>query len=312
MKKDKQRTMFYRRATWVKGHEKNLENELKAVHKSLSTTKQRTFPYNQGEIQGLSFEEAADGISIHIASYVPQQATSLVPTPSSDQEKNTATQPPPENHNFMEGDIFVSIRGNHIVLCPSGARESVAVNYINGVLDRGGKTKIVSNLSIEPVANVDKLKIISNEGVKKLSMNASLYEATTDYAERTTTKMTWLNSVAEEVYTLFSSECNHDIKDISELENVSVKLEISFNSRKKGGTVGKEVLGKAATKVISEEDGEGFQIITGGGNKLSATSIRINEKAIFKSHGNSIERVDAWTSLKTYLDSLQKNGALEQ
>lgn len=304
--------MFYRRAAWVQGKNGNLESELIAAHKTLSTTATRTFPHNDGEMQGLSFELSEKGLCIHIASYVPHQSTSLVPFPSNAQTKNTTPQSPPESHSYLEGDIFAVIRGNHIVLCPSGARETVAVSYITHALRKSGKEKLITKFSVEPVVNIDKLKIIQKEGVKKISLNASLYEASTDYLERKTTKMNLLNGLASEVLTLFSNDNDERLRDIGEFENLSVRVEISFDSRKRGGELGRERLEKTAEKVISDNEDDGFQITTASGKKFTPNAIRINESVNIKSFGNSVDRIDAWNELKKYLDSLHESGALAQ
>lgn len=312
MKTEKQRTMFYRRAAWIVGKGGNLEKELKAAHENLSSTAERTFPHNEGEMQGLSFESSDQGFCMHIASYVPHQATSLVPFPSRAPAKNTTPQSPPDKHNYLEGDIFVVVRGNHIVLCPSGARESAAISYVTHALRKSGKEKLITRFSVEPVVNIDKLKMIQQEGVKKIALNASLYEASTEYLERKTTKMTLLNGLATEVLTLFSKDNDDRLKDVSEFENLSVRVEISFDSRKKGGEVGRERLERTAEKVISDNEDDGFQITTGSGKKFTPNSIRINESVILSAFGNSVEREKAWDSLKKYLDSLSESGALEQ
>ncbi|MEK8086889.1 hypothetical protein WNB94_10750 [Aquabacterium sp. A3] len=312
MKTEKQRTMFYRRAAWIAGKSGNLEKELKVAHKILSSTAERTFPHNEGEMQGLSFENSDQGFCMHIASYVPHQATSLVPFPSRASARNTTPQSPPDKHNYLEGDIFVVIRGNHIVLCPSGARESVAISYMTHALRRSGKDKLITHFSVEPVVSIDKMKIIQQEGVKKIALNASLYEASTDYLERKTTKMTLLNGLANEVLTLFAKDDDDRLKDVDEFENLSVRVEISFDSRKRGGEIGRERLERTAEKVISDNEDDGFQIITGGGKKFTPNSIRINEPVSLSVFGNSVEREKAWDSLKKYLDSLHESGALEQ
>lgn len=312
MKTEKQRTMFYRRAAWIAGKSGNLEKELKAAHKILSSTAERTFPHNEGEMQGLSFEPSDQGFCMHIASYVPHQATSLVPFPSRASVKNTTPQSPPDKHNYLEGDIFVVIRGNHIVLCPSGARESVAISYMTHALRRSGKDKLITHFSVEPVVSIDKLKIIQQEGVKKIALNASLYEASTDYLERKTTKMTLLNGLATEVLTLFAKDNDDRLKGVGEFENLSVRVEISFDSRKRGGEIGRERLERTAEKVILDNEDDGFQIITGSGKKFAPNSIRINESVGLSVFGNSVEREKAWDSLKKYLDSLHESGALEQ
>lgn len=312
MAKEKFRTLFYRRVAWLNGSSDVMQRHLSKAHDSLDSTQKRTFPHGEGEIQGLTVETRKAGLFFHIASYTPHQPTSLVPFPSKAKSKDTSPEPPPDRHNYLEGDIFFLVSGNNIVLCPSGAHESVAISYIKHVLRKSGKEEHITRFHIDPVAKIDKVKLIKQEGVKKISLNASLYEASVEYMERKTTKMNLLNGVAEEVLALFSKDSNKDLQEIKEMENLSVKLEISFDSRKKGGDVGRERLEKTANMLVADDEDQGFSIVTGSGKRLTADEIRISDKVKLSAHGNSVFRSDAWTSLEKYLDDLDELGMLEQ
>lgn len=289
-----------------------MESRLRIAHESLTSTAQRTFSYGDGELQGLAWDSRPFGLCVHVASYVPHQPTSLVPFPSRAKIKDTSTEPPPADHNYLEGDLFFVLSKNDLVICPSGARESVAVSYIDHILRKVGLEKLTTQYSIEPVANVDKVKLLKSEGVKKISLNASLYEATMEYTERQTTKMTLLHGLASEFVALFAEDKRIDLQNVGERENLSVKIEISFDSRKRGGEVGQQRLESAATKMIQEDDGDGFSIITGGDKKLTSDEIRINQKIVLPAHGNSVSRQEAWSSLAGYLNDLKESGTLQQ
>jgi len=304
--------MFYRRVAWSTGARGNLERHLRDAHNELRTTQQRTFAYGNGELQGLAWEPKQFGLCVHIASYVPRQPTSLVPLPSKARSRDTSQELPPPDHNFLEGDIFFVLSGNHLVLCPSGARESVAISYIDHILRKVGRGDLANRISVEPIANIDKIKLLKSEGVKKIALNASLYEATMDYTERTTTKMTLLNGLAEEFVALFAEDKNRKLREIDELENLSIRVEISFDARKRGGEIGRERLEAAASRLLDDDEAEGFSIITNEDKKLTADQIRINQKVSLPAHGNSVSRHEAWSSLAGYLEDLKVTGTLQQ
>jgi hypothetical protein len=312
MIKEKSRTLFYRRVVWLNGASGSLQKHLSKAHDTLVTTHDRTFPHRDGEIQGLTVEKRNSGLFVHLAYYTPHQATSLVPSPSKAKSKDTSPEPPPNKHEYLEGDIFFLVAGNHLVLCPSGTRESVALSYIKHVLRKTGKEKLLTRFNIEPVAKIDKVKLLQQEGVKKVSLNASLYEATMEYAERKTTKMNLLHGVAEEVLALFAEDRNKELQKIGEMENLSVKLEISFDSRKKGGTLGRERLEKTASMLIADDEDKGFTIVTGNGKRLTADEIRISDKVKLAPHGNSVFRSNTCEALEQYLSDLKESGMLEQ
>lgn len=311
MSKVKSRTLFYRRVAWTNGLTASLEKYITEAHEKLTTTHDRTFSHGDGEIQGLIVERRKSGLFFHLAFYTPHQPTSLVPFPSHARSKDTSQQSPPDKHNYLEGDIFFILDQNHIVLCPSGARESIALSYINHVLRKTGNEKLLLHFSIEPVAEFDKVKLLQQEGVKSLSLNASLYEATVEYVGRKTTRMNLLHGVTEELLSLFAKDDNSALQEIGEMENLSVKLEISFDSRKKGGALGRERLERTAGMLIADDE-DGFSIITGNGKRLTANEIRISDKVMLTSHGNSVFRVSACDALEKYLEDLKDSGMLMQ
>lgn len=212
----------------------------------------------------------------------------------------------------MDGDIFFLIHKNHVVLCPSGAREKAATLFIDHVLRKAGQEDLTSKFSIEPVADIDKVKLLRQEGVKKLTMKESLYEASIDYVERTTTKKKLFNAFAKEFLAFFADDDDEQLHDINEKENLTVNIEISFDSRKKGGDVGKKRIKEAAHKIIQDDDDSLFSIVTGSGKELNANEIRLSEKTNIKKHGNSVNRDDAWQKLYSYFLDLKHLGMLEQ
>jgi hypothetical protein len=313
--KTKQRTLFYRRVVWPGKNSNNLEKLLVSAHQILTTTKKRTFPYNEVEIQGMKIKHDRDvGFFCHVASYVPGQSTSLVPSPADVKETDPLPQAPPNRHNFMEGDIFFLVNGDHIVLCPSGVRESIAVAYISNILQNSFNEGTVPIYSIEPIADVNKVNLLRQEGVKKIAMNASLYDASVDYIERKTVQGKIFSTAAKEILALFSLDNDLELREIDKKENLTVRVEISFDSRKKGGEIGKRRIESVANKIINDSDdgGDGFSIITTTGKRLTLDEVRLSEKATIAILGNSISRLDAWELLEQYMYSLKIKGMLEQ
>ena len=309
--KMKNRTILYRRAVWFDDSITSLQEYMIAAHEHLNTTQKKTFPYADGEIQGLHTKSDESGFFLQVAFYTPQQPTSIVPFPSSAEQYALASpEPPPDNYNYMSGDIFFLVKNNHIVLCPSGLRENVAVSYIKEILKRLHSDDIVDKLTVEPVANLDKLEIIKAEGVKRVTLNASLYEASMNYASRNTAKSKISSGIANEIKSLFTKDPEYS--SIDEKENLSVKLEISFDSRKKHGELGQKRIDKIANMLISEDEDQGFAILTSTGKRMTAKEIRIRERCNLPSYGNSVERSSAYRALKDYLNKLQTTGLLEQ
>jgi hypothetical protein len=95
-----------------------------------------------------------------------------------------------------------------------------------------------------------------------------------------------------------------------------VKLEISFDQRRKGGELGRERLQAAAKSFLGAptegDDDAGFTIVTGSGKRLTAAEIRVSDSRDFNPYGNSIFRIDAFEALLSYYEELEASGVLEQ
>jgi hypothetical protein len=111
---------------------------MREAHTSLGSSADRLLDYGDGKLQGMDCPHGRPAVVIHVAAFIPDQPASLVPSPSvAKSVLNTSDQPPPKGHNFLEGDIFILISENHLILCPSGLRESAALHYVSWMLEHG-------------------------------------------------------------------------------------------------------------------------------------------------------------------------------
>lgn len=195
--KKRSRTLTYRRIHWFEGQKQTMQGKIESAHQALTSTQDRTFQHGDGEIQGIRVEKRAGSLLIHLTEYTPHQPTSLVPFPSQVPVSETSERAPPRKHHYLEGDIFFLLRGNHFILCPSGARESAAESYLKYVLRAVDQEELITQFEISSVADVDKAKLIKTEGVRKIGLKASLYEATQEYIERKTTRLSLLGELAD-------------------------------------------------------------------------------------------------------------------
>lgn len=313
MKSTKERTIYYRRVNWLGRKNKRLGKYLMDAHVNLASTKKRTFHHGDGEIQGINWSSSpvSNGILFHIAEYVPHQSTSLVPFPSSQRKDKTTAYPPPDKNNFLVGDIFCLLSGNHLLLCPSGAREAVADSYVRYMLRANGNEGLLPEFEISAIANINQISYIKQHGIKSIELDASLYEATMDYTQRKTIRETIMKDISDNFLSLFANDPNAELRGITDKENLQVKLIISFDKRK-SGDIGQERLIKASTDIVASGEVDGFKIVTGDNQKFSPDSIRICDKFKIQQYGASVDRDSAWKMLEEYYTQLQERGVLQQ
>ncbi len=198
----KERTLYYRRVRWLSNGGHELQAYTDRAHRRLRTTAQRTFDYRDGQLQGIKYhhERGASASFLHITYYVPKQPTSLVPDPGAVQSADTVSRNPPPRHSYMEGDVFMLIKGNDVILCSSGAREGAAKRYLAAILDKCG---VDDPFDLDQVANLDKVAMLQQEGVKRIRLGSSVSKASCDYLERKTKKTELMGKVAEKNHAYF-------------------------------------------------------------------------------------------------------------
>ena len=118
-------------------------------------------------------------------------------------------------------------------MCPSGARESVAELYINNIIDKHFNKNISNNLSFEAVAKVSKIRMIQEEGVKEIILNASLYDASVQEINEKKPNVSDLRKyLADQIEQIFARDAN--LKEIKEKENLNIKISIKSEERRVG------------------------------------------------------------------------------
>ena len=319
----KNKKFYYRRAKWDEQGKQSLERILIDAHESLDTVGKRTFnaASSGAEIRGASFKNDK-GLYLQIASYVPGEATSIIDKSKRAKQSNVTAQIAPDGKDYLDGEVFVYVKGNHVILCPSGVRENVVETYIWHILRAVEKKDIAKTFELDRVAKTNKLRMIKEEGVKEIDLNASLYEASLIHMDKDNPKISgWKKSMANQLSAIFGKD--KELREIKEKENINVKITLKYDgaeARKhtkdpEFGKTGKKRLEKTAEQVISEFDKEhenGFVIVTGAGNRITSDEIRVSDSFRIETLGKSLSKAATWTKLKEYHDRLDSDGVFKQ
>jgi len=318
----KNKKLYYRRAKWEGQAKKTLQAYLSEAHDLLDTVGKRSFAISHGaEIRGANYKND-NGLYLQIASYIPGEATSIIDKNKAAKQSNISAKPAPTGADYLAGDVFVYINGNHVILCPSGAREKVVETYFWHILRAIDKKDMAKTFELDKVARTSKLRMIKEEGVDEIELNTSLYEASLIHMDKTKPKVSGIKkSIANQVSAIFGKDSN--LNEIKERENLNVKVSIKFDGREaqkhkkepKFGEVGKKRLEKTAEQIIAEfeaDNDNGFVIVTGANNRITSEEIRISDSFRIKTLGKSISKEATWVKLKQYYDRLNTEGVFKQ
>lgn len=320
----RQRKLYYRRAEWseMDHSQHTLEDILKDAHEQNENVSSRIFPGLSGsEVKGASYIYDEKGIFIQIASYTPGQETSTIENSREAPESNVTPQEAPDGKDFLDGEVFALVKDNHVIFCPSGARESTADYYFKEMINKSDHVDITHTLELDKIAKASKVSMLEKEGVKGIELDCSLYEASLMHIKEKEKDVSGIMSkIAGELKSIFDNDPT--LKEIEEKENLNIKLSVTYDGREAlrnykdtdFGVRGKERLKKTSSKLLRDidEDNDGFTIITGRGNKITASEIRIAETKKIKTLGKSICKVDARVQMHAYYEELKNTGVLQQ
>ncbi|KYL34523.1 hypothetical protein A2I96_15335 [Pseudoalteromonas tetraodonis] len=314
--------LYYRRAQWDGKVKRTLESLIAEAHKSFPTVGERTFIKSTGEVRCAS-DKVDKGIYLHIAGYKPGESTSTIEVDRGLSESSVYTEIPPTGKDYLDGDIFAYVTGNHVLFCTSGLREGNLRYYLQKIIGRLGHIEIEQSFSLMKVANTDKIAMIQKEGVKEIKLNVSLYEASLVHANKKANEPSGIcATVANELKAIFSNDPK--LSQISELENLNVGLSLSFdgasarkNTKKADfGENGKLRLLKTAEALIRDcdpdLDEDEFVIITNKQNEIRASEINITSPVKIQKHGKSVSKIGAWENLRAYYNGLKELGSLSK
>ncbi|PKG73158.1 hypothetical protein CXF86_19095 [Shewanella sp. GutCb] len=319
----KNKSLYYRRANFgILTAQNTLQKMLINCLDATETVGSRTFAGGQGtEIRCSNEKDDSKGLYLQITTYTPGQATSTIEKDRKRKLSIVDEEDAPIGKDFVDGEGFVFVNGNNIIICMSNARESLISKYFKALLESQNYVQEATNLELEIVANIDRLKMIKKEGVKEFTLGCSLYDAS---LQRLRNKDSHISSVLGKIVDQFESVFSNDdtLKDIDDKENLDIKVSISFdgmaartkeNKKIEGyGESGKARLLASAESLLNDEDAPEFTIVTGNGNVITPELIRVSDTKKINTLGKSLMKGDAWSKLYLYYSELKADGILEQ
>lgn len=317
MVKDRQKTLRYRRAVFLQPANgsavaaETLESYLRRAHRECSTVARRRAQFDGGYILEVRYARRRHNIGtfIHLAAYTEEEPASVVPRATgTEDEAPVSTTPPPRGADFMDGDLLLVVAGNEVLLCGTSLHESRFEHYCASIFNAIDLPPAASMFKLSPVADVDMVVVVENEGVKSISLDATAFSASIERAGRQSIRRNVSDGVQEIVRALFGSD--DQLQDVYQRENVSAEIVFKFDKRKKGGEVGQERMAALATQLLDEPT-DGFTIKTFGNTTLRHGDITLQKVVKIPANGKTVDRELAFHELAAYYNELKAAGQLD-
>jgi hypothetical protein len=209
----------------------------------------------------------------------------------------------------MDGDLLLLVSGNNVVFCASTLHERKFEQYCASIFNQAELDPTAAMFELAPVANANKLEIIENEGVKAITLDATMFAASADNISRRSIRRTLNSGMIELIHALFGKDAELD--EIRSKENLSAQLVIKFDSRRQGGELGQERITDLAKRLIDEPT-DGFRIQTKENTSFGHDEITLQKAVAIRAEGKTVQRDAAFAELAAYMEELRDAGHLER
>jgi hypothetical protein len=307
----REKTLSYRRAAWLDDIQNiTLERCLRDAHQNLKTVEERTIVHSGHHTKSLKPRElSAGGIFLHLAVDTPGEYASVVPDGKpGDAELDLAVAEPPADGEWLDGDAFLFVRQNHLCMCSTGLRDAAVAAFIYDLFRKADIRRDAIRFQLLKVADVSKLKMLHQQGVKEIELKATVFQATADYERRKAHAYGIVGAAAKQ-FKVFQKKPNDYTRDGLQVV-LSIKSDHRFRKDFKIGE--KQIEDVAADIVKNAEDADEFTIITKTGQKIGPKEIFLRSKVLIDGEGKTVDRDKAWRELSSFYKKLHDTGLLEQ
>ena len=180
------------------------------------------------------------GILLHLTADTPGEAASVVKSHQDEADNvETGTAPAPDQTEYMDADAFILIVSDDVFMCTSGFREKAVRFVLAKLMYKAGITEFSDQFDLIPSANMDKIKLIEQEGVAEIDIRASMYAASGSYIAQKKTSTNFMAGVSNIVAALAGSQDDEVQIDGSAEDDVKISVVLKGSGRfRKGILVG--------------------------------------------------------------------------
>lgn len=330
--KQKKRTIYYFRCGFTKINEVNVTETLESMVNSawgkLNSTQERTFYLGEDRsMVGMKLSQLDAKLStgnktctlFSVGMYEEGASANTIDKPSvTTDELEAGIYDAPTNQEFLDGEGFVCLFRDHLLISPPATFRASAINsFLEQLLMHGGFTNESTAMDIQQVADVDAITTIETEGVRNIVVNAALYLSTLEYIKRidskgtTSGKLTKITRMVKGVLDCLREDDTDS--ELLEKEGLNTRIVISHDGRacSSDADIGQQHA-KDTAKLLASTDVGGYVITTREGTKLTNEDTVLKHTVQVTRNGKSVNRDKMWQKLVNSLEKYDREGILEQ
>lgn len=293
----------YRRVVFADS-DLTMQQLLARAARNLPNVEDRSFRHLGKVYEGLKIdaEHPESGVFIDFVTYTEGEQASIV-RQQGEQEGELDVANAPEGSEYMDGNMFLFVKGDHLFFCASRLYERAIDVFLMKFIEEAGLDCPVFEL--KQVTNEDTLRLLLSEGVKRVTLNTTIYKAAYDrrYQESVSPARRGLSTL---VGALGLAD-ERDMDEAAELEKMSVTLSIGTKGKIQEEDFRVDRLDEL-TEDLLEENVSDFSILTKKGTLVKSGEISLSRKVNLEKYGNTVFRNEAWRALEDYCNDLLRGG----
>jgi hypothetical protein len=306
--KKRWKLIHYARAKFVKPPTPaaTLQGLVEKAFAKTTTMSARTVRDQSGSViqpRHQSMKRGAAGALVHLVSFTADEPATTVPHPTSaDVEKDLSAATAPARSDYMDGEAFLLITGSHVLVCSTNLSDKRICWYLDQLLLKSGVTTDPSGLDLRRVANLNMVELIEQFGVKSVTFDASLYEASQRYINRRVGRASFVGKFYEQLRAILLT--NKPAAQADAEADLMTEVTIKLPSRNKS-VAAEKALTELVTEAIQEDGESNVSIQLGNGMSVSSTRIAMSKQFGIVALNKGLSHHDAFDVLDRYLDQLR-------
>ena len=274
----------------------SIYDAVKTINAVLKTPSERRALAGSRVIECRGYRDEGDVLGLYLVGYVPNDSIGIVPHKVDD----LALMPPPEDADFLDGELMALIAKDAIIVIRLGMYESAINNYLEGLAEKAGLNVDDARFVFKNRTDIDKLKVIENDGVASIRFNGVANAAAVNHAARDKDDGV-IQSFVSNVWTEIQALTYGDMAPRRASENLKVEVFLKYD-RRSGTRIDQEEIKDVAERVF--ETNEGFEVVTLSGRKIHPEDVLLNKRVSLQKYGKSVAFNDVLSEMIEYYNEL--------
>jgi len=306
--KKKWKVVHYARATFVKPptSTSTLQSLVEKAFTKATSMPARTVGSSGGLViqpRHQKLKRGAAGALVHLVSFTAHEPATTVPHPSAaDVEKDLAAATAPARSDFMDGEAFLLITGSHVLVCSTNLPDRRICWYFDQLFTKCGIAADPTGLDLRRVADLDMVELIEQFGVRSVTLDASLYEASQRYIHRKAGRATFMGKFYEQLTAAFAA--TKSASQVDAAADLMTEVTIKLPTKNKS-LVAEKGLAELVTEAVEEDGESNVRIQLGNGMTVSSTRIAMSKQFGIVAVNKGLSHHDAFDVLDQYMDQLR-------